>query len=75
MQVGGVIGDDVDDHLEFDGVRGGDQRVEVVQRAELGGDVAVVRDVISAIGQRRRIERAQPDRVDAQPGQVADPAR
>ena len=56
-------------------MRGGDQVVEVVQGAELGRDVAVVGHVVAAVGQRRGIERAEPDRVDAQAGQVADPRR
>ena len=49
--------------------------VEVRQRPELGVDVAVVVDVVAAVGQRRGIERAEPHGVDAQVGQVADRAR
>ena len=51
----------------------GDQVVEVVQGAQLGRDVAVVVHVVAAVGQRRGVERAEPDGVHAQVGQVADP--
>ena len=73
VPVGGVVRHDVDDHLDAGGVRRGDQGVEVVQGAQLRGHVAVVVDVVAAVGQRGRVERAEPDGVDAQLGQVAHP--
>ena len=55
---------------------------EVLERAVVGMHVGVVGDVVAVVAQRRRIERQQPDRVDAelldvveplgQPGEVAD---
>ena len=48
-----------------------DQRVEVGQRAEQRVDVAVVGDVVAAVGHRRGVERREPDRVDAEVAQVA----
>jgi hypothetical protein len=51
----------------------GGHLVEVGQRAEPWVHVTVVVDVISAVGQGRGVERAEPDRVDAQRGQIRDP--
>jgi hypothetical protein len=68
-----VVRHDVDDDLDLPGVQPGGQLVEVGQRAEPRVHVAVVVDVIAAVGQGRGVERAEPDRVDAQCGQVRDP--
>ena len=57
MLVAGVIGHDVDEDPQAEVVRGGDQRVGVVQGPEDGVDVVVVGHVIAAVGLRRRIER------------------
>ena len=80
--VRGVVGDQVDDHADAQLVRVRDQRVGVRERAEDRLDVAVVADVVARVRHRRRVERADPHRVDAQlaqvrqagadPGQVAD---
>ena len=43
------------------------------RRAELGVYVAVVGNVVAAVGEGGRIERAEPDRVHAETGQIADP--
>jgi len=68
---------DVDDDAQVEPVSVCDQRVEVDERPELRIDVDVVRDVVTVIHPRRRIERCQPDPVDAQVAQVgqarADP--
>lgn len=68
MQVGCVIGHDVDDDADASRVQGGRQCVEVGEGAEAGIDVAVVGHVISAIGEGRRVEGAQPDGVDPEIG-------
>ena len=47
-----------------------DERVHVVERAEQRVDGSIVGDVVAAVGQRRRVERRQPDRVDAEVAQV-----
>ncbi len=54
-------------------VRVGDQRVEVGQVAEQRVDVARVGDVVAVVDHRRRVERRQPQRVDAEQVQVAEP--
>ena len=72
VQVGAVVRNDVDHHFDAVGVRGLGKLVEVVDGSELRIDVAVVVDVIAAIRQLRRIERAQPDGVDAEFLQIID---
>ena len=50
----------------------GEQRVEVGERAEERVDVAVVGDVVAGVGLRRHVERGEPDRVDAEFGEVVE---
>ena len=71
----GVVGHQVDDHLEAEGVGRGDQRVGVGERAEERVDVAVVGDVVAVVVLRRGVERRDPERVDAEVAQVAAAAR
>jgi hypothetical protein len=73
--VGRVVGDQVDDEADAAGMRLGDQLVEVVERAEDGIDVAVVGDIVAGILLRRGHERRQPQRVDAELGQVVEVRR
>ena len=86
MLVGGVIGDEVDDHPQTPAVCLVDHLVEVGERPEERVDIAVVRDVVAEVGHRRRVEGRDPERVDAeavrlpaqmiemrdQPAQIAD---
>ena len=51
-------------------MRGGGHRVEIGHGAEARVHVAVVDHVVAAVGQVGRVERAQPDRVDAEILQV-----
>ena len=74
VAVGGVVGDDVHHHLDASGVEGGDHAVEVLQGADLGGDLAVVVDVVTAVGQGGGVEGGEPDGVDAEGRQVGDAA-
>ena len=53
----------------------GDQRVEIVQRAEQRVDVLVVADVVAVVVHRRAVDRRQPDHVDAELGQVVQARR
>ena len=79
VQVRGVVGDEVQHDLDAVLVRGRHQRVEVVHRPERRVDRAVVGDVVAEVAHRRREERRQPDRVDAEPREVreavGDPAQ
>src|SRR6202011_2848671 len=54
-------------------VRLRDPRVGVGEGAEGGVDGAVVGHVVAGVGPRGRIPRAEPDRVDAEAGQVRKP--
>ena len=82
MLVGGVVDDQLGDDADAARVRLVDEALEVVQRAVARMDVLVVGDVVAVVAQRRRIERQQPERVDAellevvellrQAGEVAD---
>src|SRR5690606_26043372 len=68
--VGGVVDDEVHHQSHATPVYLGDQLLEVGHRAELGQDGAVVADVIAVVVVRGVIDRAQPDRVDAEVLQV-----
>lgn len=72
MLVGGVIGNDVDQDADAVVVQRGDQGLEVGQGADPRVDVPVVDDVVAAVGQIRRVERAEPHGVDPQGCQVVD---
>ena len=49
------------------------KRSAVGERAELRVDVAVVGDVVAAVGERRRVPGTHPDRVDTELGEVRQP--
>ena len=70
-----VVRHDVDDEADARGVHRRDHDVEVRERAELGVDVAVVVDVVPAVGEGRRVERREPHRVDPELHEVRDAAR
>ena len=73
MGAGAVVRHQVDDDPDL--VRGGvlDQAVEVRHGPEQRIHRAVVADVVTAVGQRRRVEGGQPDGVHAEVGQVPQP--
>ena len=73
--VRGVVRHDVDDDLQVVLVGGPDQGVEVVEGPELRVDGTVVGDVVAPVGERRREERGEPQRVDTERRQVRHPAR
>jgi hypothetical protein len=66
MLIGGVVDDQLGDHLQAAAVRLGHEPAKVLQRAVVGMHVAVVGDVIAVVAQRRGIEGQQPQRVDAE---------
>ncbi len=68
-----MVGDEVDDHAQPQGGGPLDERVGVGERPQQRVAVAGVRDVGAAVGPGGRAERREPDRVDAQPGQVVEP--
>ena len=52
-----------------------DELVEVRVGPVLGRDPGVVADVVAEVGERRCVDRSQPDRVDPEPLQVVEAAR
>ena len=82
MLIGGVVDHELRDDPKSAIVRGIHERQEVPSRAVARMNVVVVGDVVAVVAERRRIERLQPDRRDAerldvvellrQPAEVAD---
>ena len=72
VQVGAVVRHDVDHDLDAVLVGGLGELVEIVHGAELRVDVAVIVHVVAAVGKLGRVERAQPDGVHAEFGEVVD---
>ena len=70
--VAGVVHDEVRDDPDPPAMRVVHDRDEVVDAAELGRDRQEVADVVAAVVQRRRVERQEPDAVDAEPLQVVE---
>jgi hypothetical protein len=64
--------DEVEDDANPALARFGDEPVEVVERAQVGVDAAVVGDVVAPVDVRAGEGRARPDRVDAEPGEVVE---
>jgi hypothetical protein len=72
VAVARVVRDEVEEDADPPRVGFRDQAVEVCQRAVVGVDVAVVGDVVAPVGVRRRVDRVQPDAVDAEPREVVE---
>ena len=64
--VGGVVDHEVHDELHAALVDPGEQLVEVRERPEHRVDVAVVADVVAVVVLRRRVDRREPEHVDAE---------
>ena len=64
--VADVVGDDVDDGADAEGERLLMSSSASCERPERGVDGAVVADVVAAVGERGRVPRGEPDRVDAE---------
>jgi hypothetical protein len=70
---GGVVGHQVDDHPDAVVVGVVEEVVEGLHVAEDGVDVARVGDVVAVVDHGGGVERGQPDGVDAEELQVAQP--
>ena len=64
----------VDDDLEPEGMGLLHQAVEILQRAEAGIDAAIIGHVVAEILHRAGEDRRQPNGVDAQIGDIVEPA-
>ena len=72
--VGGVIDDQINQDAHAPLLRTVREFDKVAQRPEARIDVVVVGDVITGVAVGRSLERHQPDRGDAQPMQIIEPA-
>ena len=73
VAVAGVVGDEVEQHAHAAPARLGDQRVEVLERAEVGVHGREVGDVVAPVVVGRRHRRVEPDAVDPEPLEVVEP--
>ena len=82
MLIRGVVDDELGDHPQLSPLGLLHEAAEILHRAEIGIDVAVVGNVVAVVAPRRWIERQQPQRGDAeileivqlagQAGEIAD---
>ena len=72
VAVARVVGHQVEQHADPAPARLRDQRVEVLERAELGVHGAVVGDVVAPVVVRRGHRRVEPDAVDPEPLEVVE---
>src|SRR4249920_3662702 len=70
MAVAAVVGYKIDQYPQAVVVCAGNEVVCLLEGAEVGMDVAIVADVVPAVGHRGRIPRADPDRVNAELGEI-----
>ena len=69
--VGDVVRNDVDDRADPESRGLGDQLLRFLQCPEGRIDRPVVRDVVTPVGQRRRVPRAEPEGVDSEIGRAS----
>ncbi len=67
-----MIDDEFGDYLEAAPLGFDDEATEILHRAEIGIDVAIIGDVVAVIASGRRIERQQPQGGDAEFLQIAE---
>src|SRR5580704_14955613 len=72
MLIRGMVGHQVDDHADIAAMRLREQAIEGGEIAELRMDSAVVADVVAPVVERRRVDRVQPDRIDAERAQIVE---
>ena len=72
MLVGGVVDDQLGDDAQAPAVRFADELAKVRPRPVRRRDVVIIGDVVAVVLHRRRIERQQPHRVDAQIANVVE---
>ena len=72
MLVARVVDHQIGDHPDSAPVGLFEHYPDVLDRAALCCHRAIVRDVVAAVSKRRRVERQQPEAVDAEPVQVVE---
>src|SRR5215475_5991520 len=71
MTIRSVIGDEIKNDFQPPLMRCGYQVVKFVQRSEQSIDVAIIADIIAAVGHGRGIDRGNPERINAEPFKIA----
>src|SRR5262245_8563373 len=74
MFIRSVIDDEIDDHPDAALRRAMGEFDEIPERTEGRIDVVVIADVIAVVATRRFLKRHQPDRGDAEPAEIIEPA-
>ena len=72
--VAAMVRHDVHEHTDVEGMGLGHERVEHGEVAVIGLDGRVVGNVVAVVVLRRRVARVEPDPVDTELGEVAEPA-
>ena len=72
MLVGGVVEDEIEHDVDAGFVGLFDEAAEVLHGAKLGVDAAVVGDVVAEVDIGRGVDGGEPERVDAEIGEVAE---
>ena len=75
MLVGGVIDDEIDDDANAALLAAMGELDEVAERAVARIDAVIVRDVVAIVLAGRGLKRHQPDRGDAEPVKIIEPAQ
>jgi hypothetical protein len=75
MLIGRVVDDQVGDDADRAIGRGRDHLPEVARRPEAAVDPVEVGDVVAVVALTARVERHQPQAVDAESGEVVEPVR
>src|SRR5437868_8958570 len=70
-----MVEDQFRDNAQATFMGGAQESLEIVQRAAFGMHAGIVRDVVTVVAHRRRIEREQPDGGDAEIAQIIELAR
>src|ERR1051325_2215 len=73
MLIGSMVGNEIQDQLDFPRMRFPNQEIEVVQSAEQRMNPDVIRHIVAEVLHRRRIDRREPNRIDAEPAQIIEP--
>jgi len=75
MLVGGVVDHQFGDHLDAAAMRLAHELAKFAHAAVGAVDVAVIGDVVAVVAERRRIERQEPDRGDAEVLKIVESLR
>ena len=72
MAIARVIGNQIEEHADSASARLADEPLDVIRFTELGMHAVVVCDVVAPVLVGRRVNRRQPDRIHAEPGEMIE---